>query len=327
MKEAAMTIIQPYLLGWDHRDHHDPAGHPFFKIGPQARLGAILHEYELSWRRVETDLVYGTDEKEKAALNAKLHDLVQPAFIKRVREKAMATGGMPERHRRQMFEAMGVPPEEEPDGPPLPAHVRHDLPIYLYIGGDLPRAGIRTRLPYLRMQRRGEQLSRAACAWCGKDDEEHGHHLLTCCDMPRRLRRRRNNVLQLILEDVRRSKTPPKRHETATSHANIERLFHLYWPGRGSWLKGGRRGPSRRTDCGQQPDREVLRQALWYMRTMINEYRRETAGTGPGGANPIWELPVYGQDPDPEQGAGAATEYEAPPALCDSLWLLDSPEK
>ena len=73
----------------------------------------------------------------------------------------------------------------------------------------------------------------------------------------------------------------------------------------------------------------MLTKALWYMRAMINEYRKATAGTGPGGSNPVWELPVYGRDPDPdaEEGDGAASAYEAPPELRDSLWLLDSPDE
>jgi hypothetical protein len=64
-------------------------------------------------------------------------------------------------------------------------------------------------------------------------DKENGRHLVTCSRMPAWLRRRRDRVLRLIIEDVRRSKTPPDPHENATSHANIQRLFHLYWPGKG----------------------------------------------------------------------------------------------
>ena len=323
-------ILKPYLLEREHRDHHDPAGHPFFKIGPQARLLSILNQYGYDWARVGTSLVYSDDEKAKARLSEKLSDLIAPRFASGAREKALATKGMPEHHRLEMLDHMAVPPpEQERDGLPLPEHVRHDLPLYLYLGGDLPRAGVWTRMPYLRLQRRGEELRRADCAWCRLPEKEHGHHLLTCCRMPGWLRRRRDRVLRLILEDVRRSKTPPEPHENATCYANMQRLFHLYWPGKGSWLKGSKSGPSRRADCGQQPDREVLTKALWYMRTMINEYRKATAGTGPGGANPVWELPVYGHDPDPEpeQGSGATSEYEEPPALCDSLWLLGSPDE
>jgi hypothetical protein len=323
-------ILQHYLLERPHRDHHDPASHPFFKIGPQARLERVLELYGYTWARVNTSLEYQDDEKAKARLSEKLSDLIEPFFASRVRDKARETKGMPEHHRHDMLEHMGVPPpEQERDGLELPAHVRHDLPIYLYIGRDLPRAGLWTRMPYLRMQRRGEDVSRAACAWCKLRDKEYGHHLLRCRRMPPGLRRRRDRVLQLILEDVRRSETPPEPDETATCHANLQRLFHLYWPGKGSWVKGSKSGPSRRSDCGNQPDREVLTKALWYMRATINEYRKATAGTGPGGSNPVWELPIYGEDPDPqpEQDHGAASEYEAPPALCDSLWLLDSPDE
>lgn len=321
-------ILQYYLLHRDHRDHHDPAGHPFFNIGPQARLKAILAEYGYDWTTVHTSLVYSDDEKAKARLSEKLTELIQPRFASRVREKALETKGMLEDHRREMLDHMGVPPPEQERHERL-AHARHELPLYLYIGKDLPRAGLWTRMPYLRLQRRGEAQRRASCAWCRMPDKEHGHHLLTCSRMPAWLRRRRDRVLQCILEDVRRSESPPGPYETATSHANIQRLFHLYWPGKGSWLKGSKRGPSRRSDVGRQPDRQVLTKALWYMRAMINEYRTATAGTGPGGANPVWALPVYGQDPDPEpeQGGGFASEYEEPPALCDSLWLLGSPDE
>lgn len=323
-------ILRHYLLERPHRDHHDPAGHPFFKIGPQARLERILAMYGYDWARVNTSLVYEDDEKVKARLSEKLTDLLEPVFASRVRDKARETKGMPEHHRHEMLEHMGLPPpEQERDGLPLQAHVRHDLPLYLYIGRDLPRAGIWTRMPYLRLQRRGEDLRRAPCAWCQQPDKEYGHHLLRCKLMPAALRRRRDRVLQLILEDVRRSKAPPEPHETATCHANLDRLFYLYWSGKGSWVKGSKKGPSRRSDCGNQPDREVLTKALWYMRTMINEYRKATARTGPGGSNPVWELPVYGRDPDPdaEQGDGAASAYEVPPALSDSLWRLDSPDE
>lgn len=318
-------ILEHYL----HRDHHEPANHPFFKVGPQARLEAILAQYNLDWGKVRTNLEYNDDEQSKARLSDKLADMIQPKFSGRVRDKALETKGMPERHRREMLDHMAVPPPEMVmDELELPAHMRHELPLYLYIGGDLPRAGLWTRMPYLRLQRRGED-SRAACAWCGWPDHEYGHHLLRCKRMPAWLRRRRDRVLGQILADVRRSERPPDQYETATSHANFERLFHLYWPGKGSWLKGSKKGPSRRCDCGRQPDREVLTKALWYMRAMINEYRKATAGTGQAGANPVWELPIYGQDPDPEpeQGSGTATPYDAPPALCDSLWLLDSPEE
>jgi hypothetical protein len=321
-------IFRRYLLERDHRDHHDPAGHPFFNIGPQARLASILAQYGYDWARVNTSLIYADDEKVKDRLGEKLEDLIQPSFANRVRDKVLETTGMPEHHRHEMLDHMGVPPPEQyQDGLLQPAHVRHDLPLYLYLGGDLPRAGFWARMPYLRLQRRGEER-RADCAWCRMPDREYGHHLLTCSRMPAWLRRRRDRVLRLILEDVRLSETPPDPHETATSHANIQRLFHLYWPGKASWVKGSRSGPSRRPDCGKQPNREVLIKALWYMRATINEYRTATAGTGPGGANPVWALPVYGRDPDPEpEQGGVELEYEEPPVLCDSLWLLSSPDE
>jgi hypothetical protein len=322
-------ILQEYAMGRLHRNH--PEQHPFFDIGLLARFKSILEAYDYDWAAVHRDLQYDDDEKSKTRLSEKLHEDIQPEFARRVRDKALETRGMPVEHRRQMLEHMGVPhPDEDLDDLKLPAHVRYDLPLYLYVGGDLPRAGFWTRMPYLRLQRRGEER-RAACAWCTMPDKEHGHHLMRCPRMPPWLKRRRNRVLGYILEDVRRSKSPPEEHETATCYENMQRLFHLYWPGRGSWVKGGKKGPGRRTDCDQQPDREVLIKVLWFLRAMINEYRRRTAGTGQGGTNPVWELPVYGEDPDPEpeqcQGRASPRDYEEPPALCDSLWLLGSPDE
>jgi hypothetical protein len=108
---------------------------------------------------------------------------------------------------------------------------------------------------------------------------------------------RRAVVLKDILEDVKTSTSPPPEGETYTSPANYDRLFHLYWKGTGEWKKGAKKGPSRRMDAGEQPKREILVKALWFVRALINTYRQATAGTGQSGTNPVWELPVYGKDP------------------------------
>jgi hypothetical protein len=320
-------ILEQYYL--EHIDHPDP--HPIFDIGPLARMQQILKEYGYSWPSVRDDLGYKSTEQGKSELSDTLTQKVLPAFAARVSEQALATRGMPEEHSREMLEHMGVVPQDEQrDGLPLPAHVSFDLPLYLCIDGDLPRAGFWMRMPYLRLQFRGDH-PRAPCAWCGLPSSEYGYHLMRCTRMPASLRRRRDAVLRDILADARRAKQdPPDQWETPTSHANLMRLLHLYWPAVGKWKKGAKKGPSRRRDWQKQPDQVVLTKALWYMRATINAYSEATAGTGRNGSNPVWQLPVYGLDPYAEEGGPGpmvADRNMQPPSSQDSLWLLGSPEE
>jgi hypothetical protein len=149
--------------------------------------------------------------------------------------------------------------------------------------------------------------------------------------MPASLRERRDDILRAILVDARRAtEDPPDQWESPTSHANLMRLYHLYWRGVGAWQKGAKTGPSRRSDWKHQPDREVLIRALWYMRATINAYSAATAGSGPNGTNPVWQLPVYGTDPYKETGGPGALVADCgpqPPSSQESLWLLGSTEE
>jgi hypothetical protein len=130
--------------------------------------------------------------------------------------------------------------------------VNTDFPLYLYIEGDLPRACIWARMPYLRMQLRGKEHRRAKCAWCRRPQQEYGHHLIRCPSMPPRLRRRRDAVLAAIDQDVRMARHKPTAPAAeAVTEENLERLFMLSWEGTSKW-KQSRHG-------SQNPRRDVHR--------------------------------------------------------------------
>jgi hypothetical protein len=206
-----------------------------------------------------------------------------------------------------------------------------DLPLYLFIDGDLPRAGLWARMPYLRVQLRGAERERAPCAWCRSHDKEYGYHLMRCNHMPPRLRRRRDAVLKDILEDVaegarRQLRYPPL--DEPTSNTNLDRLFYLHWEGPSNW-RSSKKHP--RSDRNVQPSQEVLTAALWYFRDMINTYRLCTKGERPGAANPVWELPVYNRETDvyADSGPWAAGDNQPLPLppiqIGDSLANLEPP--
>jgi hypothetical protein len=282
--------------------------------------------------KVQTALAYSYNEEGKTELAQVMQDLIRPQFAQRIIEKALNTRGMSADHRREMLEHMAVPETSEDNmGLEGPDYVRFDIPIYMYVGGDLPRAGFWMRMPYLRLKHRDDE-PRPACSWCQKEDSEYGHHLMRCRRMPPGLLRRRNDVLTDILADAKDA----ARGELKDSLENMNRLFFLYWRGKGNWVKGAKASPSSRADApNQQPSKDVLIKALWYMREVINTYRKATAGTGPGGNNPVWELPVYGQDPydggtesdgpeDDEAEPDGDSSHGAP-STYDSLWRLHSP--
>jgi hypothetical protein len=77
-----------------------------------------------------------------------------------------------------------------------------DLPLYLFIDGDLSRAGLWACMPYLRAQPRGNKRPRAPCAWYDGREKEYGYHLMRCTRMSPRLRRHRDAVLTDITEEV-----------------------------------------------------------------------------------------------------------------------------
>lgn len=293
---VGQDILMKLHTGNTNRVQWD-APHPIFQLGPLARLTRILEQYQLNWT-----LVHKQPPDKKSWRKTEKEDLArfETAFkrwaIKAVEERE----GMPEHHHRELGRHMGLD-ESDPNYSGSP-----DLPLYMYIGDDLPRAGIWARMPYLRFQERGEDIDRAPCAWCKRHDLEYGYHLMRCRHMPPRLLRRRDAVLADILKDV--AKADPG--EQPTSEDNLNRLFYLRWRGSGNWRHSHYPAPER-TDKGRQPAKEVLIKALWYFRDMINTYRLSTAGTGLEGANPIWPLPVYGQDP--YQDANPSSESDSQP--------------
>jgi hypothetical protein len=315
------VILQPYLTGNTQRDQAD-ATHPFFSMGPVGRLTRILREYGLTWKAIN-----GQKPKEAATLRMS-HERTRAAFLPWIRAKLEDSKGIPQHHREELAIQMGVDEGSERwKGQRNP----QDLPLYLFIEGDLPRAGLWARMPYLRVQLRGAHRLRAPCAWCRGQDREHGHHLMRCTRMPPRLRRRRDAVLQTILEDVAEGARCHHRHpqpDEPTSARNLDRLFYLHWEGPANWRTSATHP---RADRHAQPSKEVLTAALWYFRDLLNTYRRSTKGTGPGDANPVWELPVYNTDTDhyTDPGPWAVTDNDPLPPppiqIGDSLANLTPP--
>ena len=310
-------ILQHYLLNNVHRERADEL-HPFFTMGPLGRLSRLLEQVGFSWQQI-----HAQDPKALKTQRATAGRL-ETAFVKWLRNKLQSTASIPSRHREEMLDLLGLG-----EGKP----VCWDLPLYLYIGGDLPRAGIWARMPYLRYQCRGARVPRAPCAWCGRPESEYGHHLLRCPHMPPRLLRRRDSVLAAILAEVRDASHVPVREEPQDP-VNLERLYQLQWRGSANWKKTPPAASYARADKGHQPTKETLTAALWFFRDMINTYRRATAGTGAGGSNPVWELPTYEKATDvyrdPSPGGPADNEPlprppPPPPQVGDSLANLPPP--
>jgi hypothetical protein len=256
------------------------------------------------------------------------HKRTRDAFLPWIRQTLQDTPGIPADHKKELAIHMGI---KKGDFKWLGQDNPQDLPLYLFVDGDLPRAGLWARMPYLRVQLRGEGRPRAPCAWCGGHNSEYGYHLMRCANMPPRLRRRRDAVLTDIAEEVqtareqRKKAAPP---EEALSPTNLNRLFYLHWEGSSNWRKS-RKHP--RSDRGRQPSQAVLTKALWYLRDMINTYRLSTKAKGPGAANPVWELPVYNRetdlyaDPGPWAPADNQPLPQAPIQIGDSLANLPTP--
>ena len=56
----------------------------------------------------------------------------------------------------------------------------------------------------------------------------------------------------------------------AVTEANLERLFMLSWEGTSKWKQSRHGSQNPRRDVHRQPSQEVLTDALWYLRDLIN---------------------------------------------------------
>ena len=159
-----------------------------FTIGPLGRLTRVLQLYNFKWLDVK--------DKAKASFHKDAFARLDNAYVTWVKDKLKDTNGIPDEHKQELLGHMGTPSGDTQEA------ANTDFPLYLYIEGDLPRAGIWARMPYLRMQLRGKEHRRAKCAWCRRPQQEYGHHLIRCPSMPPRLRRRRDAVLAAIDQEV-----------------------------------------------------------------------------------------------------------------------------
>jgi hypothetical protein len=315
-------ILQPYLKDNTSRQQAEEI-HPMFEMGPVGRLTRILSEYSLNW----TAILGQKPQDPKTKLVS--HNCTRAALLPWTRKKLMKDSpGIPAAHKAELAIHMGIetgdyswPGQQNPQ----------DLPLYLFIDGDLPRAGLWARMPYLRVQLRGPERERTPCAWCRGQDREYGYHLMRCNHMPPRLRRRRDAVLKDILEDVAEGARRHLRHpppDEPTSTTNLNRLFYLHWEGPSNW-RSSEKHP--RSDRNVQPSQEVLKAALWYFRDMINTYRLSTRREQHGATNPVWELPVYNRETDlyADSGPWAAGDNQPLPLppiqIGDSLANLEPP--
>jgi hypothetical protein len=296
-------ILRPYLeAGWGDQDREAHDVHPIFDVPPLRRMTNILKLYNLSWLTVYSD--WKRPWALRASLASKIEqDHLLPAFLEYI-HMGISSGskGIPNLHRRQLLRDMALPaaPTSEKAKKEAVAVARL-LPLYLFVPDDLPTAGIRFRAPYLRLQHRGSDKSREPCAWCLAADSEYGYHLLRCRQAPIRIMALRLRALRLIQQDYQSLEWVPE--GDPDSEVNLARLFSLSWRGSAAWQ------PNRR-DKGHQPSLEVLQAALLYMREAINEYAGAVAGTGPGGSDPVWKLPIYlkATEPVPEELAAVTLQ-------------------
>jgi hypothetical protein len=325
-------ILKPYLLDNTSRQQAEEI-HPIFEMGPVGRLTRILQEYGLTWAAIsvknkdEKSKDETKDEKREKRTDAPqrpkgekaqsvTHDCTCAALLPWIRQKLEDSVGIPATHKKELAIHMGI---DEGDYSWAGQLNPQDLPLYLFIDGDLPRAGLWARMPYLRAQPRGDKYPRAPCAWCKGPEKEYGYHLMRCPRMPPRLRRRRDAVLTTITEEVAAAapkdwKGDAPQPDDPLSPINLNRLFYLHWEGKKNWIHS-KKHP--RSDRKKQPSKEVLTAALWYLRDMINTYRLSTKKDN--GANPVWELPVYNRETDlyadPGPWAAADNKPLPPPPL------------
>jgi hypothetical protein len=150
-------ILKPYLIDNTSRQQADEI-HPIFEMGPVGRLTRILKEYGLTWtaisvqknkdqqtkdekREKKPDASQKTkDEKAKTVS----HDCTRDAFLLWIRQKLDDTVGIPATHKNELAIHMGI---DEGDYSWAGRLNTQDLPLYLFIDGDLPRAGLWARMP------------------------------------------------------------------------------------------------------------------------------------------------------------------------------------
>lgn len=261
-------LLRPFLATCAREDRPLDDLHPVFQAAPLKRMGEVLEEYGLSWYHVYGQWTTPYDKRDKLADKIE-KELLLPAFVRYLRDRVQdGTPGLPAYHRQQLLRDMDLPSVKDA------ARDAALLPLYLYAGHDLPRAGLLFRALYLRFQPRGVYERRASCAWCGEDEGECGYHLIRCPRMPRMALVLRNRALLLVRGDVARQR--------ASLQEELDQLFYLSWYGRASWRPG-------RTDQGQQPSRDVLEAVLLYMRDAINLYSADEPA--------VWALPIYTRGP------------------------------
>jgi hypothetical protein len=189
-------LLRPFLATCAREDRPLDDLHPVFHTAPLKRMGEVLKEYRLSWYYVYGQWATPYDKRDKLADKID-KELLLPAFVRSLRERVQdGTPDLPAYHRHQLLRDMDLPADKDA------ARVAALLPLYLYAGHDLPRAGLLFRAPYLRFQPRGAYNRRASCAWCGEDEGECGYHLLRCPHMPRMALVLRNRALLLVRGDV-----------------------------------------------------------------------------------------------------------------------------
>lgn len=300
---AAITVLHHHWQGQILRDYLETCRrqqrdaddlHPLFNCGPLARWSRILELYDLTWYDL-LDRWKLPWKKRHDTSKRLIENFIRPAFIKWLKNKVSDSTGIPAGHRRQILRDMCLP---DPDPR---SHTRDTflLPIYLHVPSDLPRAGLRFRAPYLRVQLRDASSHRPPCAWCGEPDAEHGYHIIRCPCCPTKVRVLRDRALAAVWADLPLHQRSPDQH--ALSPANIDRLFALQWPGTSSWFR-------HRCDRRRQPSLEALTCALLYTREAINVYATHVSGTSLAGSNPVLPLPVYQACPpvSPEELTAAA---------------------
>lgn len=290
-------LLQPYWSGIRPGDRpgipRPPGQIKLFQHGPLAYWNSMLSTYLAHSDAPAAGLaclhslpLYWTQRKN---FRATVHQALDAAFRQHIADYLVGSNLSPNQREAVMYHV-----EAELAHPHYP-------PLYSYEADDLPRAGLLFRAPSLSHCGRSQvSPQRFPCQWCGADDAEWGKHLLTCSRAPALVTRQRDAALHALIADMRAGPPstggppPPAANEAHDSPANLARLYDLAW--RGTDPKQRKRKPHR-PDAGSQASSDVLRMALWYMRTCINEYSRCCPTFPPTRKPRVLPLPVYGRDP------------------------------